>query len=146
MTRIGPSITRRRRSGFTLIELVLVLTIIALLMGAGIYYLSGNIEVAQETRVQGDLGAIATQLQVYQARNLRMPTTEQGIKALVEKPTSEPIPDRWSKLLDEEIIDPWGNPYQYKNPGQRSFRPFDLFSMGPDGQPETEDDLVYRPR
>lgn len=137
---------RRTARGFTLIELVLVLTIIALLMGAGIKFLTGNVEMARETRVEADLGAIGTQLAMYEARHLRLPTTEQGLEALVERPTTEPVPDRWIQLLEELPKDPWGNPYQFRNPGQRSQRPYELFSMGPDGQADTEDDIVYRPR
>ena len=127
--------------GFTLIELVLVLTIIAILAGSGIYLLSGNVDTAKETRVQGDINAIATQLQLYEARNSRMPTTEQGIEALVNKPTKEPLPDRWTALLEELPKDPWGQPYKYRYPAQKSKKPYDLYTTGKDGIDGNEDDI-----
>lgn len=127
--------------GFTLIELVLVLTIIAILAGSGIYLLSGNVDTAKETRVQGDLNAIATQLQLYEARNSRMPTTEQGIEALVTKPTKEPLPERWTALLEELPKDPWGMPYKYRYPAQKSKKPYDLYTAGKDGIEGNEDDI-----
>lgn len=127
--------------GFTLIELVLVLTIIAILAGSGIYLLSGNVDTAKETRVQGDINAIATQLQLYEARNSRMPTTEQGIEALVTKPTKEPLPERWTALLEELPKDPWGQPYKYRYPAQKSKKPYDLYTAGKDGIEGNEDDI-----
>lgn len=127
--------------GFTLIELVLVLTIIAILAGSGIYLLSGNVDVAKETRVQGDINAIATQLQLYEARNSRMPTTEQGIEALVTKPTKEPLPERWTALLEEIPKDPWNQPYKYRYPAQKSKKPYDLYTVGKDGIEGNEDDI-----
>ena len=127
--------------GFTLIELVLVLTIIAILAGSGIYLLSGNVDTAKETRVQGDINAIATQLQLYEARNSRMPTTEQGIEALVTKPTKEPLPERWTALLEELPKDPWGQPYKYRYPAQKSKKPYDLYTVGKDGIEGNEDDI-----
>jgi general secretion pathway protein G len=127
--------------GFTLIELVLVLTIIAILAGSGIYLLSGNVDTAKETRVQGDINAIATQLQLYEARNSRMPTTDQGIEALVSKPTKEPLPERWTALLEELPKDPWGQPYKYRYPAQKSKKPYDLYTAGKDGIDGNEDDI-----
>lgn len=127
--------------GFTLIELVLVLTIIAILAGSGIYLLTGNVDTAKETRVQGDISAIATQLQLYEARNSRMPTTEQGIEALVTKPTKEPLPERWTALLEELPKDPWGQPYKYRYPAQKSKKPYDLYTAGKDGIDGNEDDI-----
>ena len=119
--------------GFTLIELVLVLTIIAILAGSGIYLLSGNVDTAKETRVEGDLNALATQLQLYEARCQRLPTTDQGLDALVTKPTKEPVPDRWTALLQETMKDPWGQPYKYRAPSQHSKKSYDIWSAGKDG-------------
>ena len=96
----------RRVRGFTLIELVLVLTIISFLAASAIYMLMGNVEVAQETRAETDVQAINTQMKMYMARNLRPPTSEQGIKALVEKPETEPLPERWTQLMEEVPKDP----------------------------------------
>ena len=142
MTHLAHLRSRRaaRRKGFTLIELVLVLTIISFLAAAAIYMLMGNVEVAQETRAEQDIQAINTQMKMYVARNLRPPTSDQGIKALVEKPEIEPLPERWTQLLEEIPKDPWDREYQYEAPARRSKRQYDIFSLGPDGV-ESEDDI-----
>ena len=132
---------RHHHSAFTLIEIVIVLTIISILAAGSIYMLKGNVDVAKETRVEGDIQNIATQLQLYEARNLRLPPTGQGLKALVEKPTTEPLPERWSQLLEAVPKDPWGNAYHYRIPTQKSKRGYDLFSSGKDGIEGNEDDI-----
>lgn len=130
-----------RRAGFTLIEIMLVVTIIVVLMGAAIALLTGNVEVAQEQRVIGDIQSISTQLKLYETMNYFLPSTEQGIEALVKRPSSEPQPRRWKQLLKEMPLDPWGMEYQYRYPGTKNSGSFDLFSMGPDRKPNTEDDI-----
>src|SRR5580765_5184667 len=94
-----------RASAFTLIEIVLVITIISILGAALIYGIKGNVDVAKETRVDSDIKAIVTQLKVYEAKNLQPPTNEQGLKALVELPTIEPVPERWTQLMDGMPMD-----------------------------------------
>lgn len=138
LTRQAKFVSKR---GFTLIEIVIVLTIISILAAGSIYLLKGNVDVAKETRVEGDIANIGTQLQLYEARNLRLPTTEQGLMALVEKPTTEPLPERWTALLEEAPRDPWAQPYQYRYPAQKSKKPYDLWSLGKDGVDGTEDDI-----
>ena len=130
----------QRRRGFTLVELVLVITIISILVGGGIYYMMGNVDVAKEVKAETDVKTISTQIQVYESRNLQPPTTEQGLKALVERPTAEPVPEKWTQLMEEVLKDPWGKEYQYKAPAERSKKGFDLYSLGPDGV-ESEDDI-----
>ncbi len=125
---------------FTLIEMMLVLGIIVILMGVGIRMLIGNRQYAQEVAAEAQLQHIQTQLQTYETFNLRLPTTAQGLKALVEKPSTQPIPKRWKQLLTELKPDPWGNPYQYRNPGTKNKNGYDLFSLGPDGV-ESADDI-----
>jgi len=121
------------RAGYTLVEIMLVLSIIVVLMSAGIYYLMGNLEVAKTTRVQSDISAISTQLKVYQMQNLRFPTTAQGLKALVDPPTVPPKPRTWIQLLKKEaLLDPWGTEYQYASPGKHNPASFDIWSLGPD--------------
>jgi general secretion pathway protein G len=141
MNILQPSSLNFRRSlrrGFTLIELVLVLTIIIILVGSGIYIINqqGVLDTAQETRIDGDVQAVAAQLEVYMARNGRYPTTEQGLAALVEKPAKDPIPDRWTRLMDEIPQDPWKQPYKYRYPAQKSKKPYDIYSIGKNGQDE----------
>lgn len=130
----------RRRQAFTLIELVLVLTIISILVGGAVYYMMGNVDVAKETKAETDIKNISTQLQLYESQNLRPPSTEQGLQALVTQPTSEPLPPKWRALMEELPQDPWGNAYQYKYPAERSKKAYDIFSWGPDGK-ESADDI-----
>jgi len=135
-----------RAAGFTLIEIVIVLTIISILAAGSIYMLTGNVDVAKETRVDGDLQNIMTQLQLYEARNMRAPTTEQGLKALVERPTTEPLPEKWTALLEGVPKDPWGMEYKYRFPAQKSKKPYDVWSAGKDGADGTEDDIGNWPQ
>jgi general secretion pathway protein G len=129
-----------RSSGYTLVEIMLVLSIIVVLMSAGIYYLMGNLEVAKNTRVKSDLEAISTQLKVYQMQNLDFPTTAQGLKSLVSPPTAPPKPRNWVQLLKSEaLMDPWGSEYQYLKPGKHNPDSFDLWSLGPN---KTNDDKI----
>ncbi len=129
-----------RTRGFTLLEIMLVLGIIAILVSSGIYLLTGNIDVAKETRVESDIKAISTQIKTYEMSNFTPPTTEQGLQALVEYPSAAPEPRRWKKLLEEVPTDPWNHEYVYRYPGVRNPDGFDLFSVGPDGV-ESDDDL-----
>jgi len=131
----------RNQSAFTLIEIVITLTIIAILASGSIYLLKGQIDSAKDTRVDSDLPAIGLALQSYESRALRKPTTEQGIKALVEKPTIEPIPENYRAFMKDMPKDPWGQEYKYRIPAQKSKDDYDVWSVGPDGKDGTEDDL-----
>jgi general secretion pathway protein G len=128
------------KAAFTLIEIVLVIAIIAILGAAAINLIKGNVEVAKETRVESDIKNIVTQLKVYESRNLAPPSTEQGLKALVERPTVEPIPERWTQLLEEVPKDPWNREFRYEYPAKRSKADFDVYSLGKDGV-DSEDDF-----
>jgi general secretion pathway protein G len=130
--------TRFSQSGYTLFEIMLVLGIIAVLVGSAIYMLVGNIDVAKEQRVDSDVEAISMQLRTYEMLNYRMPSTEQGLKALVSQPTTEPRPRRWKQLMKTVPVDPWGNEYVYRNPGKGGAA-FEIYSLGPDGK-ESDDD------
>ena len=127
-------------SGYTLFEIMLVLGIIAVLVGSAIYMLVGNIDVAKEQRVNSDIEAISMQLRTYEMLNYRMPTTEQGLKALVAQPSTEPRPRRWKQLMKSVPIDPWGAEYVYRNPGKKNSSGFDVYSLGPDGK-DSDDDV-----
>lgn len=131
---------RKNQSAFTLLEIMIVVTIIALLMGAAIYKLGGNVEYARHERVAADIQSISTQLKLYEAMNGFYPTTEQGLQALVTQPTTEPQPERWYQLFKELPKDPWNNNYIYLNPGRKNPSGFDLYSAGPDRKPDTPDD------
>ena len=138
---LRPLRPRSRNAGYTLIEIMTVLMIIAVLVGSVVYLLVGNVDVARTSRVDADFQAIATQLRTYEMMNMRMPSTGQGLDALVKRPGGEPAPRRWIQLLERVPLDPWGEPYQYSNPGKLNPRGFDLVSKGPDRQLGTEDDL-----
>ena len=124
---------RQSKAGYTLFEIMLVLGIIAVLAGGAIFMLVGNIDVAKITRAQADIQAIKMQLRTYEMLNMRMPSTAQGLQALVTKPSGDPVPRQWRQLMAEVPLDPWGRPFVYRNPGTVNPKSFDLFSLGPDG-------------
>jgi type II secretion system protein G len=95
---------------------------------------------AERIRVEEDIQAIKTQLQLYESTNGFYPTTEQGLQALVTQPQSDPRPPRWYQLFKDLPKDPWGNAYIYRQPGVKNPGSYDLFSAGPDQQADTEDD------
>ncbi len=128
---------------YTLFEIMLVLGIIAVLVGSAIYLLVGNVDVAKEQRVDTDIQAITSQLKMYEMQNYSFPTTEQGLTALVKRPSSEPQPRKWRQLMQSVPLDPWGTEYFYQYPGKRNPRGFDLYSLGPDHKP-SEDDLPQK--
>jgi general secretion pathway protein G len=132
---------RRHPAAYTLFEIMLVLGIIAVLVGSAIYLLVGNLDVAKEARVDADIKSISTQLRTYEMQNLRPPTTEQGLQALVTRPSGDPAPRRWKQLLQEIPLDPWGSPYKYYSPGRKNPTGFDLFSIGPDRTEGGGDDI-----
>jgi len=131
----------KRRSGFTLVELVVVITIITVLMGSGIYLITGFIDDAKYGRVDSDIKALDLALKAYERNNyFKPPTQEQGLMALVERPTGDPQPERWRAYLEEPMLDPWGNEYQYRFPATKSGKKYDLYSLGEDGV-ESDDDV-----
>ena len=129
-----------RSAGFTLLEIMLVVMIIALLAGSAIYMMGGNLEVANNVRIKGDMQSLGTPLMVYRSSNGFLPTTEQGLKALVSKPESSPKPRNWQKLMDSVPIDPYGMEYNYVQPGVHNPDNYDLFSAGKDRIAGTPDD------
>ncbi len=135
------SLQNRRRSGFTLVELVIVITIISVLAGSGIHLVIGFVDDAKYGRVDSDLKALDLAVKAYERNNyFKPPTQEQGLMALVERPTGDPQPERWRAYLEEPMLDPWGNQYQYRIPAQKSDKKYDLFSLGDDGV-ESDDDV-----
>jgi general secretion pathway protein G len=133
--------SRATRRGFTLMEMLIVLSIIALLMGMVIFNIGDFGETAKREKAQADLLAFKEMLAGYELESGTLPTTEQGIKALWSKPTVEPIPTHWRAMLEDETKDPWGRSYVYRNPGKHNTDKYDVFSMGPDGLPDTDDDI-----
>lgn len=121
--------------------MVLVLGIIGLLVGAGIFQLTGVLDKGKDKRVKADLTAFTAALGSYEMANGVLPTTEQGLMSLVEKPSSRPVPQSWTPCMKKVQLDPWQNPYNYRRPATKDKGPFDLYSSGPDGQPDTADDI-----
>ena len=132
--------TKRKHQGFTLLEIMLVVSIIVIILGVAISKLGNTTAIAKTMRVQADLQAIKTQLQLYESMNGFYPTTEQGLQALVTQPSNDPRPARWYQLFKDLPTDPWGKGYIYKNPGLKNPSGYDLFSAGPDRQADTADD------
>ncbi len=119
---------------------MLVVMIIALLAGSAIYMMQGNIGVANDVRIKSDLLALKSPLTVY-AGNGFLPTTEQGLKALVTRPETSPKPRNWRKLMDSTPLDPYGEEYHYVQPGIHNPDSYDLFSSGKDRIAGTPDDM-----
>ncbi|MFT5471297.1 MAG: general secretion pathway protein G [Verrucomicrobiales bacterium] len=138
-------IARHKRNAsfraFSLIEMVLVLGIIALLVGSGIVYLVGVLGVGKESRVKADLNTLTAALRTYETQNLTLPTSKQGIAALVQRPKIKPVPGSWRPMLKKMILDPWGSEYHYLQPGKQDPDGFDIWSAGPDLKTGTEDDI-----
>lgn len=134
-------VRRRKRSAFTLLEIMLVVMIIALLLGFAIYKLTGNLDVAREVRARSDIQTISMQLNLYEAMTGTLPTTEQGLAALVSPPQTGPKPATWRQLLKEVPVDPWGQPYVYVYPGKHNPGSFDLYSRGATHQDGGQDNV-----
>ncbi|MDQ6684407.1 MAG: type II secretion system major pseudopilin GspG [Pseudomonadota bacterium] len=122
---------RSRPKGFTLIELMVVLVIIGVLAALIVPNMLDRTDDARVTAARTDVNNLMQQLKLYKLDNLRYPTGEQGLQALVVKPTAGPIPANWRQYLDKLPSDPWGHPYQYANPGLKS--EIDVYSFGADG-------------
>lgn len=139
----------QRRAGLTLVEMIVVLAIIAVVAVLIVPNVIGRPDEARVTVAKTDLKTISTALRVYRLDNGDYPTTQQGLMALVERPTTPPEPRAWTAegYLPELPTDPWGNPYVYRSPGEG--RPYDLMSYGKDGEEGGEDldaDLTDRTR
>lgn len=125
-----------RQRGFNLIEILVVLVIMGLLISIVAPNLLGEADKARTQKVFADFRSIETALNIYRLDNYGYPSTEQGLNALVEKPTLDPVPRKWKTdgYLDEVPVDPWGNPYLYISPGENGA--FDLYTLGADGVPQ----------
>jgi general secretion pathway protein G len=131
---------KRKQAGFTLLEIMLVVGIIVIILGVAISKLGNTTGVAKDMRVRADIQAISTQLKLYESMNGFYPTTEQGLKALVVQPDSDPKPVRWYQLFKDVPKDPWQSDYIYVCPGIRHPDSYDLYSAGPDRKADTADD------
>ena len=136
-----PHPARKFRSGFTLLEMVIVLGIIAMILGGAIYMMTGIRDSARISQVESDFKSLESALAMYRINAGHYPTTQQGLKALVEQPSSSPRPRRWVQVMSNIPRDPWGQEYRYQFPGSKRANEFEIISNGPDGQANTNDDL-----
>ena len=124
-----------KQSGFTLIEVIVVLVILGILASIVVPNVISRTDQAQIVKAQQDIRALESALQLYRVDNFAYPTTDQGLEALVEKPSSGPEAKNWQKggYIKKVPQDPWQNDYQYISPGSQG--DFDLYSLGADGRP-----------
>ena len=122
--------------GFTLIEVMVVVVILGILAAFVVPRVIEHPEEARLLKLKQDIRATETALKMYKLDNYVYPSTEQGLEALVTKPTIPPEPRQWKKggYLDNVPMDPWGFPYNYLSPGVHG--EYDLYSLGADGQPD----------
>jgi len=130
MTLSKPPAGHRAR-GFTLIELMVVLVIIGVLAALIVPNVLERAEEARVTAARTDVNNLMQALKLYKLDNQRYPSSEQGLQALVSKPSVGAIPPNWKPYLDKLPNDPWGRPYQYASPGLKG--EVDIFSFGADG-------------
>ena len=123
----------RKQRGFTLVEVMVVVVILAILAAIVVPRILRRPEQARVVAAKQDIMSIQNALSLYKLDNGFYPTTSQGLKALVTKPGSSPVPENWAPggYLKELPIDPWGNQYQYMHPGQHGS--IDIWSKGPPG-------------
>lgn len=124
--------------GFTLLEVMVVVVILGILAALVVPKIISRPDEARVTASRQDIAMLMQTLQIYRLDNRRYPTTEQGLQALVTKPSTAPIPPNWKSngYIERLPKDPWGNPYQYLNPGTHG--EIDVFGYGADGQPGGE--------
>lgn len=119
--------------GFTLVEVMVVVVILAVLAALVVPRVVGRTDEARVVAAKQDIASIMQSLKLYRIDNSRYPTNDQGLEALVTRPSSGPQPTNWKSYLDKLPKDPWGRPYLYLSPGVHG--EIDVFSLGADGQP-----------
>ena len=123
----------RAFKGFTLVEVMVVVVILAVLAALIVPRVVGRTDEARVVAAKQDIAAIMQSLKLYRIDNSRYPMTDQGLEALVTRPSTGPQPTNWKSYLDKLPKDPWGQTYLYLNPGVHG--EIDVFSLGADGQP-----------
>jgi len=134
-------VNQANNRGFTLIEIMVVIVILGILGSFVVPNIMGSQERANLQKAVSDINSLETSLKMYKLDNYQYPSTEQGIEALVTETDVEPLPRRFPEegYITRLPKDPWGNEYQLLNPGENS--KIDVFTMGPDGEAGTDDDI-----
>ena len=141
MKRSHPRSAQSSQAGFTLVELMLVLVILAILAGLVLPKFTGRAEQAKETAAKTQISTFATALGAYEVDTGSYPSTQAGLRALVVQPSD--VPNWRGPYLESDItLDPWLHPYIYEYPGKLNPSGYDIISMGLDGQQGTADDIV----
>lgn len=122
-----------KQQGFSLIEIMVVVVILGILAALVVPKIISRPDEARIIKAKQDILSIQNALDLYKLDNGTYPSTDQGLPALVEKPTGEPAPEHWQSYLKTLPKDPWGHDYLYLNPGQHG--EIDIFTQGADGQP-----------
>jgi len=136
--------SRRRRGGFTLVEVLLVLVILVILVSLVVGGYTSAQKKANLNAAKAQIGLFETPLKMYYMDLNTYPTTDQGLEALRNPPGDLPNPDKWGPdpYLEKNIpLDPWGNPYQYEQPGRNNANSYDIWSFGPNGADGDDDDI-----
>ncbi len=125
----------KRISGFTLIEIMVVVVILGILAAIIVPKVMDRPDVARVVKAKQDIRALESALNLYKLDNFVYPSTDQGLQALVTQPSGDPPAPNWKQggYIDRLPVDPWGHPYQYLNPGVHG--DIDIFSYGADGRP-----------
>ena len=131
---------RLRNSGFTLIEILVVIVVIAVLAGLVAPNVFKHVGEAKSVSARSQIEMLGAALDAYRLDTGRYPATDQGLGALWQAPVQEPRPATWrGPYLRKEVpLDPWGRPYIYRSPGEQNPGGYDLVSYGADGQPGGE--------
>jgi len=127
----------QRAAGFTLIEIMVVVVILGILAAVIVPRLTSKPDEARAVKAQADIRQLENALEMYKLDNFYYPSTQQGLEALVQKPSGDPPAKNWrAGYINRLPKDPWGNPYQYLQPGNKGN--FDVFTTGADGKPGGE--------
>lgn len=140
-TNLSVQSSKKTQSGFTILEMMVVVVIIGILASMVVPNLMGSQDRANLQKAVSDVSALETSLKMYKMDNYDYPTTDQGLDALVNQTDIEPEPRRFPEggYVQRLPNDPWGNEYQLLNPGENG--KMDVFTMGPDGEAGTDDDI-----
>ena len=136
--RLPPGVVDRR--GFTFVEILVVVMILGLLAALVVPRIMGRTDEAKRTAAKVQIRNIEAALQLYKLDNGVYPSTEQGLRALIEKPTTGVVPKKWKLggYLQKLPEDPWGNPYKYVSPSPTQRGDYEIISYGTDGEPGGE--------